>query len=298
MSMEDCNGMPTGIIKVNNDDSKNHYRLYRFEKRRGMLQRVVFVDGDGNPQNHTDTEHSDRPSIHELTYNKGELATIVCKDAALNTLYVMHLSKDKLAADLKDGDENQAANFIYSSSSVDQGWSSIQQFTYLDRILKSPSKIGRYLYERDEDGYITKIMFARHNGDNDDISMDANGISGFEYERDSLHRVKRIRFLNSHREYTTNNMGVAGKKYKYDNNGNLVVAEYVDKNGRLNYNEQHWAKAVDTYDKKGMPVETRLYGTDGKPCVSTFGFHRLTVAFKKHSETLSFYETYIHLAFR
>lgn len=290
VDMADCNGMPTGIIHINKDDAQDYYRLYRFEKRRGLLRRVVYVDCDGNPQNHTNTELAERPSIQELSYNKGELATIECKDATNKTMYIMHLSKDRLAVDLKDEDENQAANFIYSSTSVDQGQTVLQQSAFLDRVMKSPSKIGRYIYERDDEGYITRKIYARHNGDNDDISMDGNGISGFEYDRDSLHRVVRIRFLDNNYEYRSNNIGVAGKNYEYDINGNLSVAEYVDIEGNLKYNEHHWAKAIDTYDSKGFCIEERVFGTDGKPCISAHGYHRMTVSTSGKCETISFFD--------
>lgn len=289
VDLEDCNGVPTGIIRVSNKDAMQYYRLYRFEYRRRMLQRVVYVDSDGNPQNHNNTELADRPCIQQLSYINGELTSIDCKDATLKTLFIMHLSKDKLAADLKDEDENQAANFIFSSTSVDQGLSIIQNSAFLDKVLKSPSKIARYVYERDDDGYIKRKMFAKHNGEND-LGMDANGISGFEYERDSLHRVIRIRFLDDHGEYNTNNKGVAGKKYQYDKNGYLTVAEYIDKDGKLKYNELHWAKAIDTYDSKGYCLEERIYGTDGKPCVGVFGYHRTCLTHNDNVETFSFYD--------
>lgn len=289
VDMADCNGIPTGIIQVNSNKAKDYYRLYRFEYRKGMLQRVVYVDCDGNPQNHTNSELANRPCIQELSYNNKNVSTISCKDATLKTMYIMSLSKDKLAADLKDEDDNQAANFIFSSTSVDQGLSYLQQSQLLDRIFKSPSKIGRYIYKRDHKGYIIKKMFARHNGDNDDISMDANGISGFEYERDSLHRVIRIRFLDAHGEYKANNIGVAGKKYQYDKNGNITVVDYVDKNGNLKYNEYHWARCIDTYDSKGYCTEERVYGVDEKPCITINGYHKMIIETTKNSETISFY---------
>lgn len=290
VDIADCNGLPTGIMQIDNDEANEHYRLYRFEYRRRLLQRVVYVDCDGNPQNHINTEFADRPCIQEISYNNGEPTVINCKDAILKTLYIMHLSNDKLAVDLKDEDENQAANFIFSSTSVDQGVSFLQQSAFLDRILKSPSKIARYIYERDDDGYIIKKIFARHNGDNDDISMDTNGISGFEYERDSLHRVVRIHFLDMNYEYRENNKGVAGKKYKYDKDGNLAITEYVDKEGNLKYNERHWAKSVDIYDNKGYCVEERVYGADGKPCISVHGYHKMTVTTNGNIETFSLYD--------
>lgn len=290
VDIADCNGMPTGIIQVNNDDAKNHYRLYRFEFRRRMLQQVVYVDAYGNPQEHTNTELLERPCIQELLYNRGELSSIICKNSQFNTLYVMRFSKNKLAVDLKDEEENQAINFIRSSTSVDQGMSSFQQTSFIDRILKSPSKIARYIYERDFNGYITKKIYAKHNGDDDDISIDANGISGFEYERDSLHRITRIRFLGKHYEYKSNNNGVAGKKYQYDGNGYLTVAEYIDKDGNLKYNEHHWAKTISIYDNKGYILEERLYGSDGKPCVSVFGFHKLIYDIDNMQETYSCYD--------
>lgn len=290
IDMADCNGMPTGIIQVSDDEANNHYRLYRFEKRRGLLRRVVYVDCNGNPQDHTNTELAERPCIQELIYNGNELTAIKCKNATEKTLYIMHLSKDKLAADLKDEDESQAANFIYSSTSVDQGMLLLQQSSFLDRVMRSPSKIGRYIYERDEDGYIIKKIYARHNGDNDDISMDANGISGFEYERDSLHRVVRIRFLDNNYEYTSNTIGVAGKRYKYDEYGNLNIAEYVDKDGKLKYNELHWAKSVDIYDSNGYCIDERVFGADGEPCISACGFHRMRVSTIKNRETISYFD--------
>lgn len=289
IDMEDCNGMPTGIIPIKDNDADNYYRLYRFEKRSGLLRRVVYVDCDGNPQDHTNTELADRPCIQELSYNNGELAAIACKNATNRTLYIMHLAKNKLAADLKDEDENQGANFIFSSTSVDQGKSAIQQSTFLDQFLKSPSKIARYIYERDEEGYIKRKLYARHNGENE-IGMDANGISGFEYERDSLHRVVRIRFLDKNHQYRSNDKGVAGKKYNYDRYGNLTIAEYVDQEGRLKYNEHHWARAIDTYDSNGYLLDERLFGADGEPCISVQGYHRMTVSNDENREIRSYYD--------
>lgn len=286
----DCNGIPTGIIQIDNDEAEEHYRLYRFEYCRRTLQRVVYVDSNGNPQNHTNTELADRPSIQILSYNNGELTAIDCKNETGKTLYIMHLSKDKFAADLKDEDENQAANFIFSSTSVDQGNHLLQQSTFLDRMLKSPSKIARYIYERDDYGYIKRKMFGRHNGDNDDISIDANGISGFEYERDSFHRIIKIKFLDNHYAYKANNMGIAGKRYRYDQYGNLTVAEYVDKNGNLKYNEHHWAKVVDVYDRNGYCIEERVYGADGKPCISALGYHKQTIRQTENQETISLFD--------
>lgn len=297
VDMVDCNGIPTGIIQIDNSDAKNHYRLYRFEYRKRMLQRVVYVDCDGNPQNHVNTELADRPCVQELSYKKSGLSYIDCKDATLKTLYIMHFSTDKLGVDLKDENENQAANFLSSTTSVDQGASILQQSHFLDRIMKSPSKISRYIYERDEDGYIVKKMYCRYNGDNDDVGLDANGISGFKYERDSLHRIIRIYFLDSHGENKTNNMGVAGKRYKYDEYGNLSVAEYIDKTGNLKYNEHHWAKSVNSYDVNGYCIEERLYGANGEPCISAYGYHMIKVSTKKNYETVSFFDVNNHPTF-
>lgn len=290
VGVEDCNGIPTGILPVDKDVANRYYRLYRFESRSGLLRRVVYVDGGGNPQNHTNTEYADRPSQQILLYNNGELTGIECQDASSSTLYIMHLSKNRLAADLKDEDNNYAANFIISSTAVDQGMSVYEQSAYLDRFLKSPSKISRYVYERDGDGYITKKLFAKNNGDDDDISMDANGISGFEYERDSLHRVVAVRFLDNRQRIKSNHLGVAGKRYQYDQYGNLCEASYVDEQGKLKYNEYHWARFVDLYDENGYPVEERLYGTDDTPCVSVHGYHRVQVEYNQGTETFSYYD--------
>lgn len=289
VDIEDCNGIPTGIIRIDNDKAKEHYRLYRFEYRKHMLQRVVYVDGNGNPQEHTNTEFLERPCIQELSYGT-DLLVVDCKNSTGRTLYKMHLSKDRLSADLKDEDENQAANFIFSSTAVDQGHSVAEQSSFLDNMLLSPSKIGRYMYERDSAGYVTKKMFGRHNGDNEDIGVDANGISGFEYERDSLHRIVRMYFLDSHGNYKSNRLGVAGKRYQYDSYGNLTVAEYVDKSGRLRYNELHWAKGVDKFDGNGYCLEESFYGPDGKPCVMASGFHKICISYDGRSETTSCYD--------
>lgn len=291
VDMEDCNGMPTGIIQISNKEAKNHYRLYRFEYRRRSLQRVMYVDRYGNPQNHTNTELLDRPCIQELSYDDEMLSEIECKDATFKTLYIMHFSKtNNLAVDLKDEDDNQAANFIYSSTSVDRGEINMQQISFLDRFMVSPSKIARYIYERDSDGYITKKIYARHNGEDDDISMDVNGISGFEYERDSLHRVIRIRFLDKNHEYKSNHIGIAGKRYKYDQFGNLAVAEYVDLDGQLKYNEYHWARSIDKYDSNGYCKEEYVFGPDGAPCISSVGYHKMKVTYQENNETFSYYD--------
>ena len=292
----DCNGMPTGIIQISKTEANNHFRTYRFEKRSGLLRRVVYIDSKGNPQNHLNTEYVERPCILELSYNKEVLSLVECKDAVNRTLYIMQLSKDALAADLKDENENLGANFIFSSTAADQGKIAFQNSQFLDQLLKSPSKIARYIYERDEEGYIMRKMYAKHNGE-DIIGIDANGISGFEYKRDSLHRIIEIRFLDNNYRYKCNNLGIAGKRYEYDKYGNLRLTEYVDKEGKLKYNELHWAKCINTYDNVGNCIEECVFGPDGEPCVSAIGYHRMTITTNENCQTCCYYDIHNNPAY-
>lgn len=290
VGMEDCNGVPAGIIQVNNSEAKNHYRLYRFEYRKNLLQRVIFVDGDGNPQDQYNTEFLELPCVQELFYdNNDDISRIICKNSNFKTLYVKQIPKDKLSVDLKDEEEDLASNFIFSSTASDQGKAVFESKSFVDRLMMSPSKISRYVYKRDKAGYISKKMFARYNGDDDNIGMDVNGVSGFEYERDSLHRVVRIYFLDDFGRHRINNLGIAGKRYQYDEYGNMTVAEYVDDDGNLKYNDQHWAKSVNVCDRNGYYIQERLYGADGSPCVSVHGYHKMLCSYSKNSETRSYY---------
>ena len=133
----------------------------------------------------------------------------------------------------------------------------------------------------------------RTNGEDIPVS-DSNGIFGFEYILDDKGRPAAIHFLGM----DTTKTYAAGKRYVYDEYGNITHCEYFDENGNLCDNEQGWAvtenksnrygniecvifyhsnnrpcsfpaRSIIKYDNRGNKTEEAYWGIDGKPCTES-----------------------------
>lgn len=280
-------GIPEGIIPLKNKEVKGRYYNYRFEykyksnflyliKTEGILLRVVCVNSFGNPIDFQSTESSDRYPIQEFEYEntKRYLLRIVYKDKYGNTCkYISFPTANKDIVDIVSR-EGVASSTLSSISSILSSKTSIKHNL-------AKSNIGRYQYERNAKGEITKVYF-RLNNDNEP-ACDANGIYAIRYELDSLGRPIKLRYLSNEGDTIHDNVGVAGKNYTYDNYGNMSRVEYVNAQGKLTLNEQAWAVLKNISNEIGNIVTFMGYNSENKPCLcGVYGAYMVKSEFDKN----------------
>ena len=266
----DCDGKPTGLMSIDKQQAKQEYRSYRFEYLRGTLRRVVYVDSNGNTQPMQFTEYIDRFPIQELLYENGEYVGIECKSHLGDIICKYNYSKTFNSVNISDDEDDLSTSLIRSASSITNDEERKATSHFIDNILISPSKIGRYEYDRDSAGYISAIYYCK-NPYQSQRTTDINGIAGIKYTRDSLHRVMSLQYIDLKGNPKVNEYGIAQKRYTYDSQGHLSVSEYFNINGDLQPNELGWAKAIVEYDQNGYPLKQSQFGKDGKPCKSIIG---------------------------
>lgn len=265
-------GLPEGIVQLDKKTMQKRFYHYRFEFKNklnflgiirtgGILIQVVCANSYGNPIDCFSTEYANRPVIQEFEYNRNnnELLRIVYKDKygnALKFLTFPTVSKHTVDIVSKGG---VAASTLASTTSLTSS-------QYTPKHNANKSSIGRYQYERNEKGEITKVMF-RQNNDNLPVA-DANGIYAIAYRLDSLGRPLRIRYLNEQNDTVCDNTGVAGRNYTYDGYGNIARSYYVDARDSLVLNEQGWAVVENQADANGNIVICKFFNEKNRPCLA------------------------------
>lgn len=285
----DCNGLPVGIVPVDEHQAKNEFRTYRFEYLQNVLRRVVHVDNTGNIQPILQTEYKDRFPIQEMLYENKKLVGIECKSHVGDVICRYNFSKDFNSVNISDEDDNLATSMIRSTSSLTNDQELKARSHFLDNILISPSKIGRYEYDRDSSGYISAIYYCREPYQSN-RTTDVNGIAGIKYTRDSLHRVVSLQYVDLHGEPKCDPYGIVNKKYTYDSKGYLNSCEYLNGEGELQCNELGWAKEVTELDTNGYPEKDSYYGKDGDRCTSITGESITRFEWSEASMKMSYFD--------
>lgn len=279
-------GVPEGVNELNKEQQRHRYRVYQFEYRRipfgepnaysWRVAKVAYVNPVHQIQKITNTELKDRYPIQIIEYNRqtGDVSRLVFGDAKGNVLLRHVLSERNgqkaCVADFVDAMEQRGAGFI----GADLNSLSLGQ---MDRDQRK-SNIVRFVYERDENGYIIRQTYHASNDYNLSRSAvsDKDGIFGRAFVLDSLGRRVSVDYLGLNGERVSTPKGVAGRRYEYDVHGNICKASYVDLQGNLIFNEQQWAFCTDIADEWGNVIEENVYDTNGNWCIGPYGCCKAT----------------------
>ena len=270
-------GVPKGIIELDKKQVAHRNGSYMFEYRRipigepnaykWRLVKVTNVNSAGIPKEINESAHNDRYPVMELVYHpqNGSLTDIVYSDTKGKKQLSHKLSNyNGVAAAIVDIESTVAGEAItFAKNITNIGFDNSER----------KSRVSRYAYNRNEDGYITKVTYHANNDINFERSAvaDNNAVWGIAYELDSLGRRVRVQYLNKDGSYFSNNIGVSARSYQYDNNGNILTEISVDINGNPILNEYLVAKTIAKYDERGNRTEGSFYGIDGKPCLHKDG---------------------------
>lgn len=280
-------GVAEGIIPLDDDQVSHRHHSYKFEYTRvpfgekdfysWRLKRVSLVNSKGVISDYVPDHHAFFYPIQEFEYTDGYVTDIINRDTYKRV--VMRYS-------VKDDYEHNTACLIDM-----EGKEKRQGSAYLDASTTSmmhdvnsnstKSKIKRFHYTRNEDGYITKITY--HANDGDDLTGtaigDNNNIYGKLFELDSLGRIATLTYINNEGRLMTDKFGVGSIKYTYDSLGETASTIYLDNNEHLTNNEQRFAIISAKFDKYGNIIEQWNEGSDGKLCFDYKNRHRRVIKY-------------------
>ena len=317
-------GVPTGVLELNKEQIEHRNGSYRFEYRRipfgqpkaysWRLKKVSHINSAGTPTTINETAFIDRYPIQELKYspNNGTLTEIT---------YCNEKERPQIVHKLSRKDDTPAAIVDIESVVAGDGVAFAKSFTAIGpNNADKTSNITRYVYERNADGYITKVTFHANNSRdfNSSAVADNFGVWGMAYELDSIGRRTTVRYLNKDGSYHCNKIGVSARHYGYDVSGGVcseltsdlqdkpVLNEYLfssaivifDKYGNMieqNHfntigetciNNQGYARYTAKYDDNGNMIEVACYGIDGKPCLHNDGFAKWTAKYDERGNNI------------
>ena len=293
-------GIPTGIIELNKEQLRQRSASYRFEYSRvpigepnaykWRLARVDYVNSAGNPQPITQTAHLDRFPIQKLMYSpeNGVLTEITyfnekCKPQIIHTLS-RYADKPASIVDIKNVEAGNGIAFSKTMSGLNTNNG------------KLTSNITRYVYERNAEGYITKVTYHANNSRdfNSSAVADNFGIWGMRYDLDTLGRRLMVKHLNEDGSYHSNKIGVAARCYEYNSAGNIDAEYTLDLQGNPILNENLWASAVARFDKNGNCVYESYFDSMGNPCLTASGYASISIIYdnRGNQTEMAFYGVY------
>ena len=286
-------GIPEGVVELSAEQVKKRSTHYRFEythrsilgKGKGTLKRVVFANSAGFPIEHNFSEYVDRSSIQQIESRKDRRGQSVIEIEYQNSkqkpLIVAYIAGDSLQyVDLKSLDKGMGIGLTSSFTSITSN-------AFESMFSNSKSEIRRYRLIRDRQGFIIRKLFKKYNGNDDIAACDAKGIYGFDYVLDSIGRPRLVRFIGFEGFNFPNNMGIASKKYNYDEYGNISVIAYLDPACNPVLNEQRWATYTRKCDENGNIVKGVYLGIDQKVCPLSNGGGIIGKEYDEHGNSIT-----------
>ena len=268
----DCWGLPEGITPLTREQVGHRYSSYRFEFRRvpigergfykWRIHKVSKVNSKGVVFYIASDYSENIYPVQEYVFKDSYLTEIVNKDS-----YNRIVMRYSISADYE---KNRACLYDLSGKDVRQESAYLNASTTAMNVESngSKSKIKRFHYTRNKQGYITKVTFHANDDDNLEGSAtgDNNNIYGKVFDLDSLGRTIKVTYIDHDGNPMTDKYGVGYIKYKISLFGGTNIIEYIGSDGKLTYNEHKYARKFIKQDAYGNPIEQWYEGDGGEPC--------------------------------
>ncbi len=223
----------------------------------------------------TETEQSDRPVFAEYDYKVTDGIKQVSDakyfDRYGNIILVLKYSDDSTIVDFTSPDGSNTPVTLSGSLFSENGTMDVKN-------LEIKSSITRYIYQYDENGYISLVKFMRDNRATSP-TPDQNGITGYICTVDQYGRVvtKRMNYVFDN---TIHNTVFDRIYYNYAyQSPNLVSVVYTDAEDNLIYNGDFYAKKEFFYYDNGNISDIYYYGTDGEKCTGPYGYAHASIIY-------------------
>ena len=264
-------GVPEGLGPLKKQELSVRSEHYVFVSERGRIISLIHANSAGKPIPHSNTERLNRPMIAKYSYDyEGNVRTVEYTDKYGMVFLAENYTPDLKAIDfLNSKDDSTFSVLAASTVSMNAGMIGINKI-YSDFEHNKKSDIARHVLKYDENGFVTKIIYARDNR-NTPI-LDADGIGGLEYVPDAFGRPLEMRYLGLGGEgYVSTSHNVAGKRYGYDDAFNLVRSEYINLDGEPVQNERGWMICKSEYNTRGNLIKESCFDENGNLLVMDIG---------------------------
>lgn len=266
-----------GLGKLTKKEIQGRYRHYKFDCQDGKLRRIVYENSAGVPQNMERTDMFNGVKILEPEYNEstGLLQAVISKNEYDSVLTKYVYEQNGTVVDLKNKDGSPVGLKSHTTSIRD-----------IENSDKNVANIKSYKLERDENGYVVKIMYFKAHGA-EYPAKDADGISGFEYKLDNLGRSIQVWYLgmknSSFNRQTTKN-GIAGYFLEYNADYNNSKQTFVNSDGIPTYNPSvnSGIKVCAAEYKNGNLTKQFFYDETGSLCSNSEGIAYYKIDYDSH----------------
>lgn len=249
-------GVPKGIHKLSGKEVSHREASYKFEKSKGKVRRVSYVNSLGNPVDHHDSESMDRIIDMSLTYAEGsdKVDTETFRDRSGRVLYVKDFDTNLKTCTFKLNDEFGTEMTLNSQVELFQ--------SSFDAMLEGKSKISKYILHYDDDGHLVKVEYA---GFGNIRVSDGQGIFGKSYRYDDKGRIIEEAYLGKDGKVKATNFGLGKKRFTYDDKDHLARIDYLTPDGKPSSDGNNCPVVKLEYDKWGNRIAERYYNAEGKP---------------------------------
>ncbi len=251
-------GIPKGIHKLSHNEVSHREGSYKFEKSKGKVRRVSYVNSFGNLINHNDSEEKDRIVDMSLTYAEGtdKVDTETFRDRSGRVLYVKDFDSNLKTCTFKLDDEYGTEMTLNSQVELFQ--------SSFDTMLEGKSRISKYILHHDDDGHLVKVEYA---GFGNIRVSDGQGLFGKSFVYDDKGRVVEESFLGKDGKIKATKFGLGKKKFTYDDKDRLAEVVYLTPEGKPSSDGSNYPVAKYDYDKWGNRIAERYYDMEGKPAL-------------------------------
>ncbi|MDD2961727.1 MAG: serine/threonine-protein kinase [Muribaculaceae bacterium] len=287
-------GVPQGIHELSSREQSHRVNSYRFIYKHHKLQNVAFINSKGSVIAHNNSDDVDDILNNDYYYTpEGKVDYIKVKGTSNQVLYIKDFNPELTVVTFRY-DDGRGTEKNLAASTVTAFGSSVGDNSDTDK-----SRITRYLFTYDENGYVDKIEYASFQ--NTKVG-DKDGLFGRKYLRDDKGRIKEEIYIGFDgnpkaistgmairtREYndeddairftyiTTDRkasgeeeLGVPVCRNVVDEWGNVIEQYYEDLDGNLMLRKDDgFAYAIYTIED-GNTIYYRLFGTDKQRCYGT-----------------------------
>lgn len=264
-------GVPHGINRLGKREHSHRAYSYRFEYRKGRVQRLAIVnsadvvkpvyDSEYQLMRHSDARYfytDDGKIDYKLVYSQVGIPQIKW-DYDDNLRTVTFRATDTLSTEMT---LSLDATALMSKSDI-----------------KEKSQISRFLLTYDTKGLLTECRFA---GYQNIPVCDVSNVFGMRYNYDDKGRVVRIDYIARNGSIKANKDGLATRLYSYDDNDNWKYTKYLNSSGGPSHDGNDCPLVQYDYDKYGNKTAESYFMLDHTPTIrADFQVHKICLYYDK-----------------
>lgn len=266
--------LPCGIYELSEAEVKNQACSYKITTKRNKTVSVEKVNSQ--------EQVTDSPVYLATTQYPLQFFTYDENGKLISVEYANKNRETVIKKNLSHSNSSNEISIEFQNAENNTKISGLLADTYLNVPLDTggKSEISRQLNSYDEKGLLTETVFHRDNLETP--ACDSLGVYGKKYEYNEAGQITSVTNLNADGEAFNCRYGWAKVLYEYDNQGNCVAEQYIDKdNNKVSINTGISAILM-TYDENNNILSFSYSDENGNPCRDSSGVSKLACSYKEN----------------